>query len=115
MFQKFKKLFSVTLLAAFLFLFAAGCALKIEPDPQNPLQGQWKDTYGLTQYSFLDDHNLVLTAYGFADFPGTYTLNSDGTIQIRYSLLGKERVNTYSFSFSGNQFFLDKNEFVRKI
>ena len=81
----------------------------------DPLQGQWKDTYGLTEYSFLDDQNLILTTYGFVDFPGTYVLNENGTIEIRYSVLGKEQINTYHFSFNGDRFFLDKNEFVREM
>lgn len=110
---KIKNSIAVILFAVFLFVLS-GCSSKVEPDPQNPLQGQWKDTYGLTQYSFLDDRNLILTAYGFADFTGTYTLNENDTIQIRYSILGKERTNTYTFTFSDDRFFLDQNEFVRE-
>ena len=111
--QKFKKMFAVILLI-FSFLLLAGCSSKIEENPENPLQGQWKDTYGLTEYSFLDDHHLILTAYGFVDFPGTYVFNEDGTLQISYSILGKEKTDTYQFSFTGDRFFLYKNEFVRK-
>ena len=99
---------------ALRFLFAS-CSATLEPNSENPLQGQWKDTYGLTEYSFLDDQNLILTTYGFVDFPGTYVLNENGTIEIRYSVLGKEQINTYHFSFNGDRFFLDKNEFVREM
>lgn len=112
--KKFKKLLAGILLSVSLFLFA-GCSATLEPNSENPLQGQWKDTYGLTEYSFLDDQNLILTTYGFVDFPGTYVLNENGTIEIRYSVLGKEQINTYHFSFNGDRFFLDKNEFVREM
>ena len=111
--KKFKKLLAGILLSVSLFLFAS-CSATLEPNSENPLQGQWKDTYGLTEYSFLDDQNLILTTYGFVDFPGTYVLNENGTIEIRYSVLGKEQINTYHFSFNGDRFFLDKNEFVRE-
>ena len=96
--KKFKKLLAGILLSVSLFLFAS-CSATLEPNSENPLQGQWKDTYGLTEYSFLDDQNLILTTYGFVDFPGTYVLNENGTIEIRYSVLGKEQINTYHFSF----------------
>ena len=112
--KKFKKLLAGILLSVSLFLFA-GCSATLDPNSEYPLQGQWKDTYGLTEYSFLDDQNLILTAYGFVDFPGTYVLNENGTIEIRYSVLGKEQINTYHFSFNGDRFFLDKNEFVREM
>ena len=112
--KKFKKLLAGILLSVSLFLFA-GCSATLEPNSENPLQGQGKDTYGLTEYSFLDDQNLILTTYGFVDFPGTYVLNENGTIEIRYSVLGKEQINTYHFSFNGDRFFLDKNEFVREM
>ena len=77
--KKFKKLLAGILLSVSLFLFAS-CSATLEPNSENPLQGQWKDTYGLTEYSFLDDQNLILTTYGFVDFPGTYVLNENGTI-----------------------------------
>lgn len=112
--KKLKKLLAGILLSVSLFLFA-GCSATLDPNSEYPLQGQWKDTYGLTEYSFLDDQNLILTAYGFVDFPGTYVLNENGTIEIRYSVLGKEQINTYHFSFNGDRFFLDKNEFVREM
>ena len=112
--KKFKKLLAGILLSVSLFLFAS-CSATLEPNSENPLQGQWKDTYGLTEDSFLDDQNLILTTYGFVDFPGTYVLNENGTIEIRYSVLGKEQINTYHFSFNGDRFFLDKNEFVREM
>lgn len=94
--EKIQKLLAGILLSVSLFLFA-GCSATLEPNSENPLQGQWKDTYGLTEYSFLDDQNLILTTYGFVDFPGTYVLNENGTIEIRYSVLGKEQINTYHF------------------
>ena len=73
--KKFKKLLASILLSVSLFLFA-GCSASLEPNSENPLQGQWKDTYGLTEYSFLDDQNLILTTYGFVDFPGTYRFHN---------------------------------------
>ncbi|RGQ40153.1 hypothetical protein DWY99_08480 [[Clostridium] leptum] len=58
--KKFKKLLAGILLSVSLFLFA-GCSATLDPNSEYPLQGQWKDTYGLTEYSFLDDQNLILT------------------------------------------------------
>ena len=86
--KKFKKLLAGILLSVSLFLFA-GCSATLEPNSENPLQGQWKDTYGLTEYSFLDDKNLILTTYGFVDFPGTYVLNENA--QLKFVILSLEK------------------------
>ena len=102
------------LATAAMCLLLAGCRTAApQPDPQNPLQGQWRDTYGLTQYTFLDEKNLVLTALGMAEFSGTYQINPDHSIQISYSVLGIPQSHTYALSLSENRMFLDKNEFVR--
>lgn len=87
----------------------------MESDPQNPLRGLWRDTYGLIEYHFLDDRNFVLTALGRSSFPGTYSLGNDGTIMIYYAVLGRGQTKTYSFSFAQDRFYLDDNEFIRMV
>jgi hypothetical protein len=99
--------------ALFLLLACAGCKKAPAASPENPLIGQWRDTYGLTEYEFFDDTNLKLTAIGIASFQGTYSIEED-QMTISYSVLGKEEVKTYDFRIEKDRFFLDKTEFERQ-
>lgn len=99
----------IVILAGCLF----GCRKPTPPSEDNPLLGVWKDTYDLTEYEFLNEHQLRLTTIGIASFDGTYEIN-DGQMTISLSMFGTEEKKTYQYRFEEDCFFLNDTEFVRK-
>lgn len=102
----------VSLIVMVLFTLS-GCGKTRQPTQENPLLGKWRDTYGLTEYEFLDGENLKLIVRGVAPFGGTYEI-IDGHFIVSYDILGQQDRKTYEYRYEGNRFFLDQNEFVRE-
>lgn len=103
------------LLTLFLLLPAFGC------QPAKPaadvLVGTWKDSYGLTEYQFQSGGKMKISALKVGPLKGTFsgTYSTDGDkITIRYRVLVKDVVDTYTFRIDGNTLYLDKNTFTRK-
>lgn len=103
------------LLAVVLMMsFAAGCTKPPKPNEENPLLGEWKDQYGLTEYQFLENNQLKMVTIGLATFSGTYTAEGD-QITISISMLGAEvEEKTYTYQIEDDKLYLDDEEFIRK-
>ncbi len=104
------------MLTLLLLLPAAGCK-RAKPAPADALVGTWRDSYGLTEYQFQPGGKMKISALKVGplkgSFDGTYTTDGD-KITIRYRVLVKDIVNTYTFRVDGNTLYLDKNSFTRK-
>lgn len=106
--------YGLCLLLIFVWMLSfSGCAASGQPSSAgDPLLGRWEDTYGLTEYEFLEDGKLKIFAFGIA-FDGTYE-RMGSQMTISYTVLGSVERNTYQFDFQGDRFFLDQAEFLRK-
>lgn len=100
------------LLTVFLMVPAFGCH-PAKPADADALIGTWKDSYGLTEYQFQSGGAMKISALKLGSFKGTYQIDGD-KITIRYRVLVKDVVNTYTFRIDGNTLYLDKNTFTRK-
>ena len=104
--RNFLALFTVVIL-----LFLAGCKTAQAPPPDS-LVGEWKDSYGLTEYTFNTDGSMKIEALN-GPFKGTYQIEGN-QITISYKIVVKQVKNTYTYRIDGNTLYLDDNPFTRK-
>ena len=106
----------LALLLTLFLLLPAGCR-KAKPAVADELIGTWRDSYGLTEYQFQSGGKMKISALKVGplkgSFNGTYSTDGD-KITIRYRVLVKDVLNTYTFRIDGDTLYLDKNTFTRK-
>lgn len=107
-----RRIFAAFLVAAVLVLFSACGAAPATA--QDSIAGTWKDSYGLTEYSFYTDGTMKIEALNhLGSFKGTYAIEGD-RIAIDYRVVVKEVKETYTFRIDGNTLYLNDKKFQRK-